>query len=267
MVHRDVKPSNILVAENDFAYLIDFGIAHATDHTRLTGTGVPIGTLAYMAQSASSHSQRMLAPMFYALACVLYESLTTRPPFPNQSLAQITAAHMHSPAPKPSESQRTVPEGMDDVISTGMEKEPGRRYASTKDLAKAARAALTTPGSTAVIETRGTSRRGSAVLALRYAARTDRGLKRDDNEDSVYAGARLLAVADGMGRMASQLVIGALARLDRRKPGGDIRTKLGVAVREGNAAIVDHVKAHSRAQRNRHHADRDLFPWWRQTLR
>ncbi|WNG92948.1 PP2C family serine/threonine-protein phosphatase [Mycobacterium sp. ITM-2016-00318] len=86
------------------------------------------------------------------------------------------------------------------------------------------------------------------TLVLRYAARSDRGLVRANNEDSVYAGARLLALADGMGghaagEVASQLVIAALAHLDDDEPGGDLLSKLDSAVRDGNSAIAAHVEA------------------------
>ncbi|MBN3511606.1 PP2C family protein-serine/threonine phosphatase [Mycolicibacterium nivoides] len=86
------------------------------------------------------------------------------------------------------------------------------------------------------------------TLVLRYAARSDRGLVRANNEDSVYAGARLLALADGMGghaagEVASQLVIAALAHLDDDEPGGDLLSKLNTAVGQGNAAIAAHVEA------------------------
>lgn len=83
--------------------------------------------------------------------------------------------------------------------------------------------------------------------ALRYAARSDRGLVRANNEDSVYAGARLLALADGMGghaagEVASQVVIAALAQLDDDEPGGDLLSKLDRAVQEGNASIAREVE-------------------------
>ncbi|MET0474416.1 MAG: protein phosphatase 2C domain-containing protein [Mycobacterium sp.] len=85
-------------------------------------------------------------------------------------------------------------------------------------------------------------------LVLRYAARSDRGLVRANNEDSVYAGARLLALADGMGghaagEVASQLVIAALAHLDDDEPGGDLLSQLNSAVHEGNSAIAAHVES------------------------
>jgi protein phosphatase len=84
-------------------------------------------------------------------------------------------------------------------------------------------------------------------LVLRYAARSDVGLVRSNNEDSVYAGARLLALADGMGghaagEVASQLVIAALAHLDDDEPGGDLLAKLDAAIHSGNSAIAAQVE-------------------------
>ena len=84
------------------------------------------------------------------------------------------------------------------------------------------------------------------TLVLRYIARSDRGLVRANNEDSVYAGARLLALADGMGghaagEVASQLAIQALRTLDDDEPGGDLLDALAAATRQGNEAIADEV--------------------------
>lgn len=86
-------------------------------------------------------------------------------------------------------------------------------------------------------------------LVLRYAARSDRGLVRGNNEDAAYAGSRLLTLADGMGgheagEVASALVIGAMIPLDDEEPGGEILSKLENAVRSGNIAIAEHVAQH-----------------------
>jgi serine/threonine protein kinase len=143
LVHRDVKPSNILITGDDFAYLIDFGIARAAEETSLTSSSITIGTWAYMAPERFKGIADARADV-YALACVLYQSLTSKLPFPGESLEQLATAHMFEPPPQPSMVQDGVPPAMDQVIATGMAKDPDHRYQTAKDLALAARAALTT---------------------------------------------------------------------------------------------------------------------------
>src|ERR1700757_157908 len=142
LVHRDVKPSNILVAEDDFAYLIDFGIARAEGETRLTSTGAAIGTWAYMAPERFTTGTADARADIYALACVLHEALTGQPPFTTTSREQLMVAHVMQPPPRSSAIQRGVPAAMDAIIATGMAKNPDHRYSTAKNLARAARAAL-----------------------------------------------------------------------------------------------------------------------------
>jgi serine/threonine protein kinase len=145
LVHRDVKPSNVLVDEDDFAYLIDFGIARATDDTRMTGTGNAIGTFQYMAPERMTDSVDDARADIYALACVLYECLTGQPPFAGSTLANLMYAHLHTPPPQASTTQPDVPAPLDAVIATGMAKDPDHRYPTTVELASAAHDAITTP--------------------------------------------------------------------------------------------------------------------------
>ena len=145
LVHRDVKPSNILVTEDDFAYLIDFGIARAAEATKLTSTGATIGTLAYMAPERFTTDRDDARADIYALTCVLHECLTGVQPFPGDSLERQITSHLTLPPPRPSTMQPGIPPQMDQVIATGMAKNPDQRYATTRDLAVAARAALTAP--------------------------------------------------------------------------------------------------------------------------
>jgi serine/threonine protein kinase len=145
LVHRDVKPSNILLDGNDFAYLIDFGIARAVGETGLTGTGATIGTWSYMAPERFQGGTADARADIYALACVLYESLTGQPPFAGDTLERIAVAHMMQLPPQPSARQAGVPPAMDHVVATGMAKNPDQRYASTVQLARAARDATTVP--------------------------------------------------------------------------------------------------------------------------
>ena len=81
----------------------------------------------------------------YALACVFYQCLTGELPFPGTTLEQIAVGHMVMPPPRPSEERTTVPAAFDDVIATGLAKQPGERYRSTLELAAAARHAITDP--------------------------------------------------------------------------------------------------------------------------
>ena len=99
-MHRDVKPSNILLDEDDFAYLIDFGIARGADETSLTGAGM-IGTWHYMAPERFRAHEADARADIYALACVLCECLTGSRPFPGDSLESQFAAHLTDPPPKP----------------------------------------------------------------------------------------------------------------------------------------------------------------------
>ncbi len=143
LVHRDIKPSNILIDENDFAYLIDFGIARAVGETGLTGTDMVVGTLRYMAPERFSSGEAHARSDIYALACVLYECLTGGAPYPGESMEQQLAGHLSTPPPRPSDSG--APPALDPVIATGMAKNPDQRYATTVDMARAARDAITVP--------------------------------------------------------------------------------------------------------------------------
>jgi serine/threonine protein kinase len=142
LVHRDVKPHNILVTEDDFAYLIDFGIARAAGETGLTSAGATIGTWAYMAPERFQTGLADARADIYALTVVLYQALTGQLPFPAISVEQIALAHVMTTPPAPSAVRDDLPPAMDAIIATGMAKNPGQRYATTKDLATAARNAL-----------------------------------------------------------------------------------------------------------------------------
>lgn len=168
LIHRDVKPSNILLTDRDFVYLIDFGLARSAGEQGLTTAGSTLGTMAYMAPERFEGKPVDPTADIYALTCVLYECLTGVRPYPAETLEQQIAAHVSKEVPRPS---ATHPElaAFDDVIAKGMAKKPGKRYQTAGALAEAARRALNAPvrvagsGRHAAHRTPGVSRRVLAV--------------------------------------------------------------------------------------------------------
>ncbi|MFE3224940.1 serine/threonine-protein kinase PknD [Nocardia sp. NPDC059228] len=165
LVHRDVKPTNILLAADEFAYLIDFGIAHAADDRTLTAIGETVGTVAYMAPEEIGAEVKADARVdVYALTCVLHECLTGRPPFSSSlGMEGVIAHHLHTPPPRPSTTTPDVPTAFDAVIAKGMAKNPDDRYQTMRELAAAARAAV---GDSAVSTTEAVAARHGRRIRL-----------------------------------------------------------------------------------------------------
>jgi serine/threonine-protein kinase len=142
LIHRDVKPQNIIVTPTDFVYLVDFGIAQTKGDLRLTTVGTQIGTLNYMAPERFNDKVTTPAVDVYSLACVLYESLTGEAPYAGDSLEHLVAAHLALPPPRPSLANARIPPALDQVVARGMAKRPDDRYETAGGLARAAQRAL-----------------------------------------------------------------------------------------------------------------------------
>ncbi|WP_096311675.1 serine/threonine-protein kinase [Mycolicibacterium sp.] len=142
LIHRDVKPENIIVTPADFAYLVDFGIAETKGATRLTEAGSQIGTLKYMAPERFNGEPATPAVDVYALTCVMYEMLTGETPFPGDSLESQVGAHVTASPPRPSTVNPRIPAAFNDVVARGMAKDPDDRYGTAGGLGRAAQRAL-----------------------------------------------------------------------------------------------------------------------------
>jgi serine/threonine protein kinase/cyclophilin family peptidyl-prolyl cis-trans isomerase len=139
LVHRDVKPSNILIAPGDFVYLTDFGLARSPTDTAKASMGHIPG--AYTAPERFSGAGDSRADV-YSLACVLYKCLTGQQPYPGDTFEEQRAGHLTAPPPRPSTSSPGIPPTFNAVIAAGMAKSPQARYQTASQLAEAARAAL-----------------------------------------------------------------------------------------------------------------------------
>lgn len=154
LVHRDVKPSNLLMVGDEFVYLIDFGLVQEATADRLTRTNVAPGTPAYMAPERFTAGTIADARAdVYSLAAVLYECLTAQLPFSGGGVEGMAVAHLYTEPPTPSSFDPAIPAGFDAVIARGMAKNPDDRYQSAAELAVAARAALTAPPGKAAAHT------------------------------------------------------------------------------------------------------------------
>ncbi|GEE00838.1 hypothetical protein nbrc107696_12840 [Gordonia spumicola] len=142
LVHRDVKPENVLVTSADFAYLVDFGVAHAADDTHLTHTGTAIGSVAYMSPEQFEDGEVGASSDVYSLAALFFELLTGRQPYPGDSVSTVMRGILIDDVPAASGVNPSVTGPMDAVVAWGLAKKSADRCQSAGDLARAARRAL-----------------------------------------------------------------------------------------------------------------------------
>ena len=150
LIHRDVKPQNILVGAHDHAYLADFGLTKAPGGSGLTEEGQFLGTIDYVSPEQARGGDATHCSDIYALAGVLCECLTGEVPFPRPSEPAVLFAHMSDPPPRLSERRSDLPPALDDVIARGMAKDPDDRPGSATEFMQDAARALPETAAAAV---------------------------------------------------------------------------------------------------------------------
>jgi hypothetical protein len=171
LVHRDVKPSNVLLDGSEHVYLADFGLTRRLDDDEvLAGESSSIGTPAYLAPEQLDRAPVDGSADVYSLGCVLYECLTGEPVFPRSSRLAVAWAHLEEEPPKPSRQRVELPEAIDAVIAQALAKEPEQRYSSCGALVAAAGQALGLGTPRASRRRRTVLLAGAAALAIATAA-------------------------------------------------------------------------------------------------
>jgi predicted Ser/Thr protein kinase len=145
LVHRDVRPQNILVDGEERAYLADFGLTKGAGDRGVTLTGQYMGSLDYAAPEVVRGEPWGPQADVYAFAAVLCEALTGEPPFLHETEAALLYAHVNEPPPCPSDRRPELPGALDDVVARGLAKRPEDRYRRATDLVEDARRALASP--------------------------------------------------------------------------------------------------------------------------
>ena len=137
LIHRDVKPGNILVDSEDRVTLTDFGIARAVEGTRLTMTGMSLGTPQYMSPEQIVGNPVDARTDVYSLGVVLYEMLTGRVPFTADTPVAVMHMQTNTPPPSPRTHMPSLPREVEQVVLRALAKDPGARYSSAGALARA----------------------------------------------------------------------------------------------------------------------------------
>jgi serine/threonine-protein kinase len=143
VVHRDVKPQNVLLDESGTAKVTDFGIARSLDpEEELTQTGTLLGTSDYIAPEQASGQPVDARTDQYSLGVLLYELLTGEVPYPADSFMAVAMRHLRDPVPSVHERRPGVPDRVDEIVAKAMAKRPQDRFPSTKAMMVAIEAAL-----------------------------------------------------------------------------------------------------------------------------
>jgi serine/threonine-protein kinase len=179
IVHRDVKPANLLLAHDGGLRVSDFGIARAAGNDTLTGVGTVLGSSGYMAPEQARGEESTAATDRYALACVAFELLTGKRPFERDSQAAEAAAHATETPPSVASFDPALPAGLDQVFARGLAKVPDLRHDSARELASELRRVLQEPVTmVAAAPTGGDTRtNGDPAPVARYAAPPRRGAR------------------------------------------------------------------------------------------
>jgi serine/threonine protein kinase len=142
IVHRDVKPANIILIDGNRAKITDFGIAKIASGGNLTTTGQFLGTPNYMAPEQIRGAPVDGRTDIFSLGICLYECLTRRKPFGGDSLTSISYKIVHEPFPPIHEINPQIPDGFDEVVALALAKDPAKRYQRGREVALALRAVV-----------------------------------------------------------------------------------------------------------------------------
>src|SRR5919202_1750687 len=134
VVHRDVKPANLLLDRNDDVHVADFGIASAAGLDSLTMTGTVLGTAGYLSPEQAQGQRATAASDNYALAVVAFELLTGTRPYERESATAEAAAHGHEAVQSVSERCKNLPREVDAVFRRAMAKDPSQRFPTATEL-------------------------------------------------------------------------------------------------------------------------------------